>query len=460
MGRYLNDHASLPDQQNYIYALTDSNLTFLVNGLLNVETRHISGDALGSTHSDHVQFGGRIRGTILYHLGYYLEGKNASFWGSRELLQRDRVIGQAYTLGVTNTHNFDFVEGYARYDANIVSVQLGRERILWGTGFDQKMILSDNVRVFDFVRADVQYKSLKYTFMHAWILGKRSNLVYTLPSDTSAEFIEPVVADKYVAAHRLEFSFPGVFDIGAQEMVVYSNRSPDLAYFNPVTLIESAQRSREERDNVFWAFDIQTRCISGVELSATFLLDDLNFPDLFTNKWTNRWAGQASLFYADPFTIRNTSLIIEYTRVAPYVFSHGRSRENDYGSLGALLGPRTSPNADSWFVRIDVLPHRNFTLSARVGLERHGENVVDANGMLIRNVGGDFLQPHRDSDPERAPFLDGILMKSTRMQLLCTYEAVRQLWTDVAVEHETIKNTATGIDERNTTLAIRIRMEL
>jgi hypothetical protein len=457
-GVYIN-HLSEPNPR-YLYALADSNLTFFVNGLLNFAEHRITGDALGSTHAEYVQFGGRIRGTIYDHLGYFLEGKNASFWGSRQLLQRDRVIGQAYTLGVTNVKNFDFVEGYVRYNTGMLSLQLGRERVLWGTGFDQKMVLSDNIRVPDFVRGDVQYKSLKYTFMHAWIMGKRSSLLYTLPSDTSATFVEPVVADKYFAAHRLEFSFPGVLDVGAQEMVIYSNRSPDLAYFNPLTLIESAQRSREERDNVFWAFDIQTRPFTDVELSATFLLDDLNFPDLTTDKWSNRWGAQASLFYASPFALANTSLIIEYTRIAPYVFAHNRSRENDYGSLGALLGPRIGPNADAWFFRLDVLPHRNFTLSLRVGMERSGENEVDPTGKLLRNVGGDFLQPHRDADADHAPFLDGILMKTTRAQLMCTYEVVRQCWADLMIEHEIIRNTTTNGEQKNTLLLARLRLEL
>jgi hypothetical protein len=195
-------------------------------------------------------------------------------------------------------------------------------------------------------------------------------------------------------------------------------------------------------------------------LAATFLLDDLNFPDLFTDKWTNRWAGQASIFYADPFTVRNTSLMVEYTRVLPYVFSHGRSRENDYGSLGVLLGPRISPNSDSWFFRFDVLPHRNLNISFRVALERHGANEVDANGFLVRNVGGDFLQPHRETDPEHAPFLDGIFMKTTRLQFMCTYEILRQMWADVAVENEVIKNVTAGSNQKNTTVAGRIRFEL
>ena len=445
-------------REKFLYALVDSNLSFFVNGLLNLDIRRRSGDNLGGEHAEYLQFGARIRGTVYNRLGYYLHGTNAQFWGSRELLQQDPVVGQAFTLGVTNAKNFDFVEGYVRYDGGIVSAQVGRERLLWGTGYDEKMIASDNVRVFDFIRADAEYKSLKYSFIHGWLLGKRSNLIFTLPPDTSTQYSEPVVADKYFAAHRLEFSFPGLFDIGGQEMVIYSNRSPDLAFLNPVTLIESAQRSREERDNVLWAFDIQTHFIPNVELSGTFLLDDLNFPDLFTDVWSNRFAYQAGMFYVEPFTLGNTSLMVEYTRVEPYVFAHNRSRENDYGSGGRPLGTRIGPNADSWFVRGDYLPMRNLHLSFRVRFVRHGMNEVDPSGNLIRNVGGDFLQPHRDTDPQTKVFLDGILTRTRTLQFVGSYEFVHQLWAELFIAHEEKK--ASGTTMNATTVEGRLRWEI
>jgi hypothetical protein len=367
------------------------------------------------------------------------------------------VIGQAYTLNVLNAHNFDFVEGYARYDAKIVSVQIGRERLLWGNGYAEKMIASDNVRVYDFIRADAEYKSLKYTFLHAWLLGKRSELTFKLPFDTTSSFIEPVVADKYFAAHRIEFSFPGLFDIGGQEMVIYSNRSPDLAYLNPVTLIESAQRSREERDNVFWAFDIQTHFLRNLELHGTFLLDDLNFPDLFTDAWSDRHAVQFGMMYTDAFGIGNASLMVEYTRVKPYVFAHNRSRDDEYTSLGAPLGPSIGSNADEWFFRADYFPLRNLSLSARVTLVRHGENFY--RGDTLVNVGGNIFQPHRDRDSERAPFLAGHLVKTRRISGIASYEFVNQMWFDLLCEFETIKNTATASSQRNNTTDLRVRIE-
>jgi len=453
------EHKIFSSQEKFLFFLKDTNIVVFVNGLLDLDARRITGDGLGSDRAEFAQFGGRIRGTLYDRLGVYLQATNAQFWGSRELLQRDRLIGQSYTLRVQNARNFDFAEGYVHYDAGIVSAQLGRERVLWGYGYDQRLTLSDNVRVFDFVKADVEYESLKYTFLHAWLLGKRTAMRFALPSDTSTLFVEPVVADKYFAGHRFEISFPTVMDIGVQEMVIYSNRAPDLAYLNPLILIESAQRSREERDNVFWAFDIQTRFVPDLELSGTFLFDDINFPDLFTDAWSDRHAFQVGLFYADPFAINNASLMIDYTRIEPYVFAHDRSRENDYGSLGSLLGPRIGSNADAWFFRLDSFPRRDLMFSLRVSVERQGENILDSSGILIKNVGGDFLQPHRPKDSDRKKFLDGILHKTLRVQWMVTLEIVNQLWLDARYEYEAIRNVNTGGREKNHTFGTRLRME-
>ncbi len=448
------------NREKFLYVLADSNATMFVNGLLTFDARRIGGDALGSTHTEFVQFGGRIRGTILGKLGYSLLGTNAQFWGSRQLLYRDPVIGQYYTLGVTDAQNFDNSEGYARYDAGLVSIQLGRERILWGTGYDQRMIVSDNVRSFEFLRAEVQYKALKYTFFHGSLLGQRRHVTFTLPPDTSVTYSEPVVADKYFAAHRLEFSFPRLFDVGFQEMAIYSNRSIDLAYLNPFIVLESAQRSREERDNVLWAFDMQTHFITGLELSGTIVFDDLHFPEFFKPRWYNRYAYQLGMMLTDPLFVPNMSVMVEYTRVKPFVYAHDRSRENTYTSLNSLLGPRIGPNADSWFVRLDYYPAWNWTMSACVFLVRHGRNVYDASGRLVRNVGGDVFQPHRPDDPLEAPFLDGILVRSRQIQLLATYEIVNQIWLEGWLQFDWDEDTSTGVRTSNTTGGLRLRAEL
>ena len=421
----------LSEKEKFLYAYADSNTSFFVDGLLTLDARRHSGDTLDGAHAEFVQFGGRIRGTVYHRIGYYLQGTNAQFWGSRELLGRDKQISQAYTLGILNAKNFDVVEGYVRYDADILSLQVGRERTLWGNGYGDKLTLSDSIRVFDFIRADAQYKSLKYTFLHGWLLGKKTNLVY----DTTNHFVEPVVADKYFAAHRLEFSFPAVFDIGFQEMAIYSNRSVDLAYLNPVTLIESAQRSREERDNVFWEFDVQLHRWNNFELQASILFDDINFPKWGSNSWENRYAYQIGAMVVDPLQISNTAVAAEYTRIEPYTFSHNRSRDNDYGSLGRFLGHHIGPNADSWYFRVDCQPTRKLRTSVDVEIVREGNNIYDASGNLVKNVGGDYLVPHRTIDSEQKEFLGGDFVKTYISKISLAYEMVNEVFVDFHYEY-------------------------
>jgi len=226
-----------------------------------------------------------------------------------------------------------------------------------------------------------------------------------------------------------------------------------------LTVIESAQRSRGERDNVFWAFDLQTHFLSGIELSASLLFDDVNVPDLFTDKWSNRYAWQAGMFYTDAFFIPNTSLMVEYCRIMPYVFSHGRSREGSYTSLNHLLGARIGPNADSWFIRADYLPLRNLFFSLGVTLERKGNNIVDEMGTLITNVGGDEFQPHRDSDPETRTFLDGNLVKTRRIQLRASWQCVNQIWLEGAFQLESAETVSTGERDENSQAVLHVKME-
>ncbi len=439
----------------------DSLVTLFVNGLVDLDARRISGDGMGSGRAEYLQFGARARGTLLGHVGFSLQVTNAQFWGSRALLAQDRHIRQSHALGVTNAQNFDFAEGSVRYDAGIISLQVGRERVLWGSGYGEKMTLSDNPRVFDHIRTDVTYGAVRYTFLHAWLLGTERVLRFSFPTDTTSQFAEPVIADKYFAAHRLELSFPGVLSVGLQEMVVYSNRSVDLAYLSPLSFIESVQRSRGERDNVFWAFDVKTNFLRDLQFTATLMYDDINIPDLFSEKWSDRYAWQAGVYYADPFTLKNTSLIVEYTRVEPYVFSHGRSRDNSVTSLGVLLGPAVPPNGDSWFVRLDYAPERNLSFSARVLLVRHGSNVRDSTGAVSRNVGGDVLFPHRDGkDGETKLFLDGNVTNTRRIEVAASWEIFNQCWLEGLYRLDAAEVSGSGLKSTDRFVDFRLRFEL
>ncbi len=441
------------DREKYFYTYNDTNINLFADGLLTLGYRRSRGNGLYDK-AIFLDAGFRLRGSLYDNIGYYMQLTNGQFWGSREVLQRDKRISQSFALGTTNSKNFDFVEGYLRYGGDIVSVELGRERILWGNSYGTKLILSDYPRVYDAVRFDAEYKNIKYTFMHAWILGKKEYLQFHPSYD-----FEPIVADKYFAAHRLELSFSKCVDLGFQEITIYSNRSVDLGYLNPLTFFESVQRSREERDNGYLAFDIQIRPVEGFELQGTLFYDDIHIPLFGANRWENRYAWQLGLMSVDPLGVPNTNFMVEYTRIEPYMFAHNRSRENDYGSGAILLGTQIGPNAESWFFKLDHYFTHRMNLSTSFEIIRSGENIYDSTGVLIKNVGGDFLQPYRSGDGIYKEFLGGYKHKTLVAHAYLTYEIMNEIFLDFRYEWTSNKNQSLNyklFDQSDYGCALRI----
>lgn len=430
------------DKEKHIYTYTDSVFTVFINGLMNIDFRRSTGNGLHANAS-FVEIGPRVRGTIYDNLGYYFQLTNAQFWGSREVLQRDKRISQSFALTTPEAKNFDFVEGYLRYDAGIISAQVGRERVLWGNSYGDKLFISDYHRVFDAVRMDAEYKNFKYTFLHGWLLGKPGNFV---PLDNGTT--EHIIADKYIAAHRIELAINNYLNIGVHELSIYSNRSVDLGYLNPLTFFESVQRSRQERDNGFLAFDFQVRPIEGYEIQSTLFFDDIEIPKLGKDRWENKYAFQLGLMAVDPLNIPNTNVMFEYTRVDPYMFSHNRSRENEFSTNNVLLGTQIGPNAESWFFKLDHLISHRLTASTQFEIQRSGENSYDSSGYLIKNVGGNFLQPLRDGlDTPPTKFLDGMLHKKLRWQFFINYEIINEVFCEFRYDWNSTDFKDTGIKQ-------------
>lgn len=407
----------------HLYTLHDSNASITIDGLLNIDYRQTSKQ---NERAGFVEFGGRARGTFANRFGFYLQGTNAEFRGDRDVLLRDKRLRANFKIYDTAFRNFDFTEGYLRYDADIFSFQLGRERILWGSGIGERLILSDHPPQFDFVVFKTQYQWLQYNFLHGWILPSKSSLIF-LPQTND---FERTLADKYIAVHRIGITFSRYFDFGINEMVIYSNRSVDAAYLNPFIFFESVQRARKERDNTFLVFDFKSSLFDNFQIRSSLMFDDINFKTFGTNSWDNRWAMQGGFLFAEPFTLENTMFRFEYTRIEPYVFSHGRSRENNYSHDGYVLGTSLQPNSENYFIEIEHQADEDWSNSVRMNVSRHGKNIDSANGNY-RNVGGDFLLPHRKYDAEKVKFLDGRMEKNIHIEFVSKYEFIRDYFVEV-----------------------------
>ncbi len=423
------------DRERYIYSYKDSNNTFFLNAMANAKFIASKGDVLNNKNVTLIQWGGRARGTINRNFGYYLLATNGQRIGEKELVFSDLSMRNNYKLNELDQSNFDFTEGYVCYDGGSFSFQLGRERITIGSGYNEKMLVS-SVNAMDFIKMEFDIGAVNYTFSHNWILTKPTRLSYN-----EFEVDGRIVDSKYLALHRLGISLcKNNIEIGLSEMIVYSNRPPEIAYMTPLIFYKSVEHSLQDRDNALLAFDGSARITNGLKLYGTLVVDELDFSKIGTNWWGNLFSYQIGGFVTEPFGIENLDVNAEYLKIAPYTYSH-KFIENNYTNFNSFIGPNMHPNSDKFWLNFKYAVNYRLAFDLGISYERHGSNLKDGNGNVIKNVGGDINFGHRYEDSEEVTFLDGEVEKKTALSALVNYEIFNNIFMAAAFIH----NISSGV---------------
>jgi hypothetical protein len=394
-----------------------------------------------AVNSNLYDIGFRIRGTVFNHLGYNLtvfKGGGSGEPKLAEAIEPRLLTNFKWIVNSENIRDYDFTYGYLKYynspmkNMNI-AVQAGREDITLGYGYGSKLILSGNNPTLDFLKFNFDYGIINFTSMHASTTGYFS-------SNPEERYT------KYIAFNRLKLKFNNLFDIGIGETMIYSGRGIELGYFTPLAFYKFIEIGIQDRDNGNLYFDLQTKFVKNLELQATFLLDEnilSNLGDL--EKYTNKTAYQLGAFWYHPFGLNDLSLIIEYTKIRPYVYTHYNIK-NNYTAFGANLGHRIGPNADELMFRSNYNFNEWIRLSLEYSYQRKGNNVYADDGTLIKNVGGDIALTHGFVlTTDRAYFLDGERVNTSFFSAGLRIEPIRDFIFDISYNYNKSDNTTKNI---------------
>jgi len=406
-------------------------------------------------NSELLDIGFRMRGTLLNNLGYSMTIQKGGVWGSQDLAPTfDPRLNYNFKFyeQLENVGNYDFTEGYLRYhtepvDSMSLSFQIGREIIKLGYGYGDRLTLTGNHPYIDFIRTDFSYGILSYTALHGSTIGEfhanRENN-YT----------------KFIAYNRFRFKFRNMFDFGIGEVVVYNGRGIDPAYLNPFIFYKFVEMSLQDRDNGLVFLDLQTNFIKNLELQGTFFLDENIIGHLQEmNRFSNKTAYQIGAFWYSPFSINDLSVVFEYTKIRPYVYSH-ITIKNSYTAHSELLGHRIGPNSDEIHTRLSY----NFTEKLRGNFEfqhvRTGKNQYDALGNLVFNAGNDPLIGHREGiDPKHINFLDGDRVNTNIFTISFRFEPIRELYFDFLFKHFQEKDFVHNVTEYSSYAYLKMYFE-
>jgi hypothetical protein len=443
------------DNQKHLYHFIDSSITFYIDPIAEYKFIH---SGLHKSNSSLLNYGGKLKGSYDNWLGFNVQGTIGLQFNSREAALLDKRVAQSFTFNDTKINYFDDTEGYIRLKKGIVSVQLGRERLLWGTGYVDKMILSDNPPDFDFIRFDISYKTLSYHFIHGWLIQPS----FTVYEDS---LIGKILnkESKYLAISRLNYEPYNKLRFGISQIVLYANRPFEAAYLNPFLFWESAQRSLNDLDNSYLVFDAGFIPVNGIEISSSIVLDDINLETWSKGEWTaynNRLAWQAGAIITDPIIFDNISLKLEYLQIRPYTFSHfGINEALTYTNNGHFLGVDLQPNSTRFSAECRYIFSGKLFFSLTYKHTLHGANVYDDRGNLVKSVGGDILRPPFSTDNKFAPLLDGTREVTDMILFNINYELTNGIYFDFVYQYQNTSIKDFSRDTNNFWASLRLFFE-
>jgi len=430
--------------QKYLYSSVDSNASFYLDGMATAQYIGSSGDSLGSRRLALAQLGLRIRGTLYNALGFYLRLSNGArlnggpsdSYDAQLGIQFDPILASTKKFQSEGSQTFDSYEGYLRYatPSEWLAVTAGKTGLKMGTGFlDQLVISNQNSAPMNFAKLDLQYKSIKYTFLNASLVGQ----------DSSGNQLN----SKYLAFHRFEFGpyFNNFITFGFNEMVLYSNTSINFAFLNPLCFLTSAELNSElpgnTHNNALIAIDTKFFPVRKLAMQLTLLIDDLNFKTLGKKDKTsddNKLGYQGGFSWQDAFTIKSLNFVYEYTRIDPFVYSH-REINNSYSNWNLPIGAALNPNSDEHAVRLSYDVTSRLNLSLQYKIQHSGTNITDSLGNIEVNVGSNILNGSNDFVSYNY-FLRGNRVDRTFITAQLTWQPIRQYFLSFKYERRSINN--------------------
>jgi hypothetical protein len=374
------------------------------------------------------KLGAVIEGRLFERVGLRLAFEQTREQGSRGYFLRGDVIERPVEAVQLKGGVADYHRGAAYVTVGFgpdVHLQAGKDQVSWGPSTEptQNLGLSSAAPAFDMVRLQTRLGALRFVSLHGALRpcpDRPDAPVCAGEADSAASYIvnrqtRLLDRDKWIAAHRLEWAVSPRLDLGLQEVVIYADRGPQLAYLNPFMFYWAAQSYLGDRDNVMMALDADWRFRPGWRWWAAYAIDDLKKLKVFSDDFANKFSLQTGLSWADPLGVSDTDAHLDYVRIEPWIYTH-KFPINTFRHFDAPLGHPLGPNSDRWRLRLEHRWSPDLSMWAAASRARHGENVLLDDGTVL-NVGGDLHFGWRPGDRrEEKSFLDGRLSRRDRLE--------------------------------------------
>ena len=280
-------------------------------------------------------------------------------------------------------------------------IQIGKDQVLWGTGYNGVIGLAGVDRTFDIIKLPLEFWRIKYT-----------NILGFLRDELDWEGYSTVV-NKYLGAHRYEIKIiPGLV-IAWQEAYVLA-RDFNIELINPIVPYQMVEDYLGDAGNNTMEGDIDVCLLPNTRFYLALFLDDYH-PGKNPFTWGGfRWAGLAGLLITDPLGLEDIDFRVEYARVEPWTYTNkgivqSPPSASSFKQFDVPLGHWIGPNADNLFFEINKAFTKDLTTKISYSMVRKGE------------IGGSLYDYDWIAMNGRKKFLDGVMEKTYNITLAITY---------------------------------------
>lgn len=360
----------------------------------------------------------------------------------------DTQLNQAYialklpSFEIPTPSNTPFFPPLSSIEFPALDVQVGRDSMKWGPGYQGALMLTDN--------NSPAFDMFKYS--GTIDLNKSGESMAKINFTKFFSLLDPLDGqNRYFSGQRLEYKPFDALTLGLSETVIVSEGS-SILFYNPLPFIPPyyatwwiASMFEPQEVNCNVAFDAEINLTQKIKLYGEWMADDFIFTPK-TNPFPNRTGFLTGAYFADPLGNGNTDFRIEYTHINNYVYFPRRSWQ-DYLYQGEYIGHPLGPDADQLYLELTHNLSDRLNLSLSYNQERHGEGQT---GIPL------------PSDPVVANeniFLSGIIEKQQAYQAEISYIMSSQWELSAGITWESINNKDNnlGVNENNTYLQIELK---
>jgi hypothetical protein len=315
--------------------------------------------------------------------GLHIEAENASIHRHIDLLAYDPQWGATYEQDFTasqgaRTSTTYRYEGFVSYQRPYLSLHLGTGALSLGPYVTDALLVREDAPYFTSFRYQIGTPKLNFSYMHGHLFSEAAYERTIYRGDTIVTKRSP---QRWISSHRLTIEPIPQLTFMLHETIVYAARGLDANYLNPMFPYLFGEYNTGDRDNNMIGADVIARPISGTELFASLLIDDLPDISKIVKLDSTKMIFTLGLHQTLPF---DTQLGASYTRSDANMYTHFM-RLNTYENLNRPLGHSIGPNAEEWALRLTTrLPYRS---KAMLG----GRFIRKGLNPLGQNVGGDLL---------------------------------------------------------------------